>query len=438
MRVSFASFGRASAAAVALAIGASLVAATPVMAKDAPPPKVVISPEFGKVAEPFQKTLVALDAKKAKLTPDELKAEAAPLVPQLAAMESSVKNPVDREFYGRWEYTVGQMSGDKALQLKGLQNLLDSGRSGKDESTIRIQLGQAAYMAGDYTGTIKILTPVLGVATTQDPVIEWIADSYARLGQPTQGLDALKTAIAARKAANVPVSEGLYTRGKIITINAKLNAEALEWSELVVKAYPTPLNWVNPAELVLFGAPNLTSQDQVDVYRLLDQAGSLKLEPKVISRLYVAYLQLIDARLYPAETIRVAEEGMAEGSLKPDDLFVKDVLTQAHSRLADVRNTLPALAKDAAAAPTGKVAVIVADTYLSFGQADKADEFYTLALTKGVADADKDRVLTRLGIAQIDEGKYPDAKATLAKVGGAHTQIAQAWSIFADQKAAGQ
>ena len=170
----------------------------------------------------------------------------------------------------------------------------------------------------------------------------------------------------------------------------------------------------------------------------MDQSGALGLEPKFTDRKYVAYVQLIDARLYPGETVRVAEQGIAHGALKADDTFVKDALTQARSRLNEVRNSLPGLSKDAAAAPKGKVAQIAGDTYLSFGQADKADELFTLALSKGVVDADKDRLLTRLGIAQIDEGKYADAKATLAQVGGIRAPIARLWTIYADQKAAGK
>ena len=61
-----------------------------------------------------------------------------------------------------------------------------------------------------------------------------------------------------------------------------------------------------------------------------------------------------------------------------------------------------------------------------------------MALAKGGIDAEKDRVMTRLGIAQIDEGKYAEAKATLAKVGGPRAAIAQLWAIYADQKAAGK
>jgi len=439
MRTSFAKFGRASAAAAALAIAATVVAATPVMAKDAPPPKVTNSPEFSKVAGPFQKTLLELDGQKGKLPPEELKAKAAALLPQLAAIEPNVKTPVDRIIYGQWEYSIGNMAGDPAVSTKGLHNMLDSGQLPPDKALlVSTILGQTAYAAKDYETAIKILGPLVTNPAIQDVVPEMVAEAYASSGQPKQGLDSLKSAIAARKAANAAVPEDWYTRGKLIAYNGKLPGESVDWGMMLVEAYPSPLNWLGATELVLFDQTNFTSQEAIDVYRLMDQSGALKLEPKYTDRKYVAYIQLIDPRLYPAETLRVAEQGIATGALKPDDTFVKDALAQARPRVAADQASLPGLAKEAAAAPSGNVALAAGDTYLSYGQAAQADAMYTLALGKGGIDADKDRLLTRLGIAQIDESKYADAKATLAKVTGPRAAIAQLWSIYADQKAAGK
>jgi hypothetical protein len=53
-------------------------------------------------------------------------------------------------------------------------------------------------------------------------------------------------------------------------------------------------------------------------------------------------------------------------------------------------------------------------------------------MTKPGVDAD--RVLTRLGIAQYDLGKYADALGNFAKVGGARKQIARLWSLQATLK----
>ena len=444
MRAKFASFGRQAVAAIApaaiaLASCAVLVAGTPAMAKDTAPAKPTNSPEFSKVAGPFQKQLVDLDGKKAKLSADELKAQAAALLPQLATIEASVKNPLDRIIYGQWQYTVGGMAGDAAVSSKGLQNMLDSGQLPADKALlVTTMLGQTAYTAKDYAGAIKLLAPVMSNAAVQDVVPEMLAESYASSGQPKQGLDALKSAIAARKAANGSIPEDWYNRGKLIAYNAKLSAESVEWGLLLVQAFPSQLNWLGATELVLFNGANFTGQEELDVYRLMDQTGSLKLEPKYTDRKYVAYVQLIDPRRYPGEAVRIAEQGIATGALKAEDTFVKDALAQARPRLATDKASLPGLAKEANAAPSGKVALAAADTYLSYGESAMADQLYTMALAKGGVDADHDRVLTRLGIAQIGEGKYADAKATLAKVSGVRAPIAQAWSIYAYQKAAGK
>ena len=59
---------------------------------------------------------------------------------------------------------------------------------------------------------------------------------------------------------------------------------------------------------------------------------------------------------------------------------------------------------------------------------------YQLAVDKGVKD--KDMVLTRLGIAQVNQGQLAQAKATLQKVGGARTTIATMWIAYIDTKSA--
>ena len=50
---------------------------------------------------------------------------------------------------------------------------------------------------------------------------------------------------------------------------------------------------------------------------------------------------------------------------------------------------------------------------------------------------DTQRLLTRVGIAQFDQGKYADAQATFAKVTGPRQPMAQLWALYAAQKAKG-
>lgn len=438
MRGSFASFGRSTVAAAALALGA-LVIASPVMAKEKEAPKVTNSAEFSKVAGPFQKTFGDVQAKKGKVSDADFKTAAAVLVPELAKLEPNVKSPLDRLIYGDWQRQIGSWADDNTLLAKGLQNMLDSGQLQPNlVPTVSAMLGQIAYLAKDYPTAIKVMSPLMSNAAGDDAVPQMLAEAYASSGQPKQGLEALKTAIAARKAAGKVAPEEWYTRGNRIAYTAKMNAESTEWALLLVQAYPSPINWLGATQLVRNGSSNFGGPEELDVSRLMDKTGALGLEAKYVEREYVAYLQAIDARRFPGEAVRIAEQGIASGALKADDTFVKDSLAQARPRVAADKASLPGLAKEAAAAPSGKVAAAAADTLLSYGEAAKADELYTLALSKGGVEAEKDRVLTRLGIAQIDEGKFADAKATLAKVAGPRAAIAQLWAIYADQKAAGK
>ena len=70
----------------------------------------------------------------------------------------------------------------------------------------------------------------------------------------------------------------------------------------------------------------------------------------------------------------------------------------------------------------------MADAYLNYGDAAKAEELYTAALAKGATD--KDRVYTRLGIAQVDQGKWAAAKDSFSKVAGTRNNLAKLWLIY--------
>jgi hypothetical protein len=58
---------------------------------------------------------------------------------------------------------------------------------------------------------------------------------------------------------------------------------------------------------------------------------------------------------------------------------------------------------------------------------------YQIAL--GKPGVDTARILTRLGIAQADTGRYAEAQATFAKVDGVRKPIAALWSAYAASKA---
>lgn len=427
--------------ATGLAAGGIVLGAAPALAKDKekPAPKMSVSPEFVKVAGPFQKQFEDVEAKKGKVPPEELKAAALLLVPQLTAMEPSVKNGVDRVTFGQWQQLVGGMVDDKPLTIKGLQNMYDSGQLKPDmATTVGFFIGYTSYQIKDYANAIKALTPVVAGNYKDDAAASVLADAYERSGQPAQALESLKIAIAAKKAAGGVPPEDWYSQGVRAAAKAKLNAASLEWAMLQVEAYPSTLNWLAACQLMNYANDAFQAQETLDVERLLDRSGGFEADIKYAGREYVNYIQAADYRRNPGEVVRIAERGIAAGALQKDDMFVNEALTGARARMTADKASLPGLANDAAKSPTGVSAAATADAFLSYGDFAKAEELYTLALTKGGVDANKDRILTRLGIAQIDGAKYAEAKATLAQVGGVRKPLAALWSIFAAQKAAGK
>jgi hypothetical protein len=183
---------------------------------------------------------------------------------------------------------------------------------------------------------------------------------------------------------------------------------------------------------VLRDVARYQAQESLDLMRLMNRTGSYS-----ESRDYVDHIQVADARRFPGEVVKVIEAGTASGKLPASDPFVAEARTIATGRIAADRASLPALDRDAHA-PTATLATIsaAADTFLSYGDAAKAENLYNLALTKPGGDAA--RLQTRLGIAQVDKGDYAGAQATFAKVTGPRQPLAQLWGIYAAQKAAGK
>jgi hypothetical protein len=133
--------------------------------------------------------------------------------------------------------------------------------------------------------------------------------------------------------------------------------------------------------------------------------------------------------------LKIIDTGLASGKLRASDAFIAEARTIANGRIAADRASLVGLERDARA-PGASAATVsgAADAFLSYGDAAKAEALMTSALSK--PGAERDRLLTRLGIAQLDQGNYAGAQANFAKVGGSRKYIAQLWAIYAAQKAA--
>jgi len=394
------------------------VAATPAYAqkkKEQEAPKADYSKPFVGAYEPVAKVynengdLVALKA-------------------QLPALVAVVQTGDDKMAGGRLIYNIGAKTNDVALQRQGLDLMLSSGKlPPADMAQNAFAAAQLAYNAKDFAATRTLAQQAIAAGYAGDAEL-LMAESYFGENQPNLGIEALDKAIARKIAASQPIPEEWLKRGLAMAYRAKLSAPSMKYAGMYAQYYPSANSW-GDAIAIQRNLQGYEGQELLDLMRLAARANALRSE-----RDYVDYLSAVDARRLPGEAQRVLAAGVAANLLKSNDVFVSEVRAVADARAKADLADLPGLERDArAASATAVTASAAGDAFLSYQQPAKAEEFYKLALTK--AGVDTPRVMTRLGIAQLDQGKVAEAQATFAKVEGARQAIAQLWSIYATQAA---
>jgi tetratricopeptide (TPR) repeat protein len=415
-----------AALGAALALGTlagGAMISTPAMAakKEPKPAPLKLSPEFQKQAGPVQ---AALEAARAKPGGDvtALKTQ----VEQLLAVAST---PDDKYVAGQFAVSLGGIAKDQALQRKGVLAMLESGKSPAEEAAkLNVYAGQFALQAKDYAAARTALQAAIQGGYTGDDAHVLLAEAYLGEGNTRQGLDMLQQAID-RQQAKGPVDQSWYRRGLLAAYNAKSGPQASKFGAGLVQNYPTPANW-GIAITIVREIGGIPSQEMVDLLRLMGRTNSYN-EP----RDYLEYIEAADPRKLPGEVLKIIEAGTAKMNkngqpmLSPSDPTVRDARAIATERVGPDKASLPTLEKDARApSATAVTALASGDAFLSYGEAAKAEALYTIAL--GKPGVDQARALTRLGIAQADQGKYAEAQATFAKITGPRKPIADLWSAY--------
>lgn len=412
------------ALAIALAFGAvggAAIVAAPAVAKEAPPK---LSKAFMAIVGPLQTELGAISKK-----PDP--AAIASARTKLDAAFAAASTPDDQFYAGQFAIQLGSAAKDSVLQRRGIEAALASGKlPAADVGKFNFYLGSIAFDQKDYATARTALTTAVQMGYKDNDAEVVLSESLIAENQSAQGLQVLAQAIDGKKAAGTLAPENWYRRGLGVAYKAKLLDQAQTFSTILVRDYPSSENWAG-AIAVLRDVGKFQSQETLDLMRLVDRTDSF-----TESGDYIEYLQAADARRSPGEVLKILDKGMKAGKLSGSDMFVTDVKTQANARIAADKASLPGLERDArAASATGATAMAAGDAFISYDDPATAEAMYQIALTKPGVDAA--RILTRLGIAQTDQGKYADAQATFAKVEGVRKPIAQLWLIYVAQKLKG-
>lgn len=349
-------------------------------------------------------------------------------IPSLVA---AVETDDDRYAAGSFIYSNGAKNQDQAAALQGMEMMLKSGKVPEDKiGQFNFVAGQVAYTAKDYAKARPYFQAAADAGYTENDPMIFVAESYFAENQPQQGLSYLSDLINAKIAAGETVDEGWLRRGLAQAYNNQLNSEVRKYSTWYVTQHPSDESW-RDAVAILLNTGGYQNPEILDLLRLGQRAGVLN-----DAKLYLEYMDAADYRRLPAEVVSLIDEGYAKGVLDKTDPYVVDTRRQAAERAAKDRADLAGLKADADKASASIATVLAAgDTLLGLGEPANAETYYAKAVN--MPGANTPMVLTRLGIAQFDQGKLAEAKATFDKVEGARQAIANLWAIYATQQADG-
>ena len=345
-------------------------------------------------------------------------------------MLAAVETPDDRFAAGNLIYSFGRSTSDRAMQRKGVDMMLESGKVPAESlGDYNFLAGQLAYQDKDWeTSRTRLLAAVDAGFDNNDPQAI-IAETYFSQEKYGEGLEYLAAEINKRIAAGKDIDHDWLKRGIAVSYKNGFAETAGAFARMNAKMFPSRDSW-GDAIAIERNFNDFDSQETLDVLRLAQRTGSLRSE-----RDYVDYIEVADPRRLPGEVNSAVEAGMEAGLLNTSDVFVAESRSTAKARLSADQAELPALERDARKpSSTAVTATAAGDAFLSYGRAAQAEEMYTIAL--GKAGVDTPRVMTRLGIAQADQGKTEEAKATFAKITGKRAPIAKLWTVYIDQKAA--
>ncbi len=424
--------GARIALAVALACGTAL-AAVPAEAQrnqQQSAPKANYSKKFIAAYQPVDAMVKAGNAAEAK--------------GQTATVLAAVETPDDRNAAGGLIFNIGSETDDPVMQRQGLDLMIASGRADAAKvGQFNFTGYQLASQADDHDAARKYLEAAIaadysfegrmadGTARTfyADDMRAMMAESYFEQSNFAAGLSYLENMIAQRAASGQQVQQNWITRGLSVAYQNDLRQPANDFAALFVKHYPSETSWGDAIAI----QRNMTDYDAhatLDLLRLAARTNAMR-----DTRTYVDYIEAADARRLPGEVKRLVDQGIAAGKLTANDVYVAEVSQIANGRISADKAELPSLEREASAASsTAVTATAAGDAFLSYGEAAKAEAMYRIAL--GKPGVDTARVLTRLGIAQADQGKSAEAVESFAKVQGDRAPIAKLWTLYAEQKAA--
>lgn len=345
----------------------------------------------------------------------------------LAKAQAAAKTTDDRYVIAQFQLNQAIKTNDEAGKLAAIEAMIQSGGATEAElPSLYSNLGAITFNAGNYAKAAEAFKKLVELQPNNADAKSNLAAALAQQGNPAEAAALVQQRIAAAKAANQEVPEGLYKQALALAYEAR-SPQSLELSRDLIAAYPTAENW-RDGLMIFRDLKNPTGDANLDLMRLMRATKSLNGE-----RDYYELAEAVNSKGLPGEAKAVLEAGIAAKAINPTKPAFKELLDSASSKVEQDRASLGGLEAKAKASSDGKLALNTGDAYYGYGEYAKAAALYRVALEKGSVDANL--VNTRLGMALALAGQKAEAEAALKAVSGPRADIAGYWLIWLNQQA---
>lgn len=347
----------------------------------------------------------------------------------LPAAEAAAQGGDAKYLVGQIKFQLGRQTQNQQMQREAVDLMIASGSAPADN--LGALLGsQVAFAinAEDWATAERILRQIVQTNPNDVERLTQLAEVQIRQNNRAEALQNYRRILQLREAAGQQPDENTLKRALALAYEARQAQPAIELSQELVDAYPTPENW-RDALLIYRELGGIDGDVNLDVLRLLRATEAMTGE-----RDFLELAGNLNRAGLPGEAEAVIQEGISRGALAPSIPAVADELRTASARVAEDRAALPGLQRQAAAAANGAPARAVADALFGYRQYGEAAEMYRLALQKGGVNADL--VNTRLGAALALAGQRAQAEAAFRAVSGPRQALANYWLTWLENRAA--
>jgi len=350
-------------------------------------------------------------------TPDWAAARA-----QYETVVAAIETEDDRDAAGNLALQIGNGLNDPAMQRRGLELRLASGKVAPERiGQFQFFVGNLAYNAQDWGAARTALNAALAAGYTENDPKGLVLETYLQEGAVPQAVEYLEAQIGELQAAGQPVPRQWMLRTLAEAYEGDFYEPAVAVSKLLVQNDPTQSSWINSLQ-VIGALRQLDTDVELDLLRLMRETNSLTQRVE-----YVRFIEGADPRIMSNEVLPVLAEGLAADHFDTSDPYYVEVKSIADSRAPADRRNPDATASEGLSGDSID-AMASGDVLWSLGDYARAEELYQAAADKG---GDANAAMTRKGMAQVKQGKYAEAIATLETVTGEREAIAEMWAIYA-------